>query len=246
MFASLKHVLRVHRNGAQDAVSGRKRILRILEQLQASHELLSVYVAGYRTAATSAILSISEDRNCFMLDELSVPELHRSFLEQRKAIIRSRLLGMELRFACRLLSAGSEGGIALYQIAIPARVQSVQRRAHFRLPLIPDLAVPVNVPRLHGKPVTGQAFDLSAGGIGVLLRTRSIPDRGEIVFGLSISLPQSRPISANIQVRFARIDTTRHSLRLGGRFVGLDKKQERKLGLFLAETQRKRRRFEPR
>ena len=246
MFAALKHVLRVHRHRARDAVSGRKRIIAVLEQLKAGHELLSVSVAGCRGAATSAILSVSDDRNCFMLDELSVPELHRSFLEQRRAVIRGRLHGMELRFACRLLSAGCEGGIALYEVAIPARVQSIQRRAHFRLPLIPDLAVPVNVPRLQGKPVAGQAFDLSAGGIGALLQTRSIPSRGEIVSGWSISLPHSRPLSANVEVRFARLDTTRHSLRLGGRFVGLDRKQERKLALFLAETQRKRRRFEPR
>ena len=246
MFATLKHVLTVQGNRARDAVSGRKRIIAVLEQLKASHELLSVSLAGYRTAATSAILSVSDDRNCFLLDELSDPELHRSFLEQRKAVIRGRLHGMQLRFACRLLNAGSEGGIALYEVAIPAKLQSVQRRAHFRLPLIPNLAVPVSVPRLQGKPVTGQAFDLSAGGIGALLQTRSIPSRGEIVSGLSISLPQSRPLSANIEVRFARLDTTRHSLRLGGRFVGLDRKQERKLALFLAETQRKRRRFEPR
>jgi len=228
MFASLKHVLRVHRNPARDAVSGRKRIIAVFEQLKASHELLSVSVAGCRAPATSAILGVNENRNCFMLDELSLPETHRAFLEHRKAVIQGRLHGMELRFACHLLRAGSEGGIALYEAAIPARVQSVQRRAHFRLPLIPSLAVPVNVPRLGAKPVTGQAFDLSAGGLGALLQTRNIPNRG---------LPQSRPLSANIEVRFARLDSTRHMLRLGGRFVGLDRKQERRLALFLAEQQ---------
>lgn len=246
MFASLKHVLRVHRNPARDAVSGRKRIIAVLEQLKASHELLSVSVAGCRAPATSAILGVNENRNCFMLDELSLPETHRAFLEHRKAIIQGRLHGMELRFACHLLRAGSEGGIALYEAAIPARVQSVQRRAHFRLPLIPSLAIPINVPRLDAKPVTGQAFDLSAGGLGALLQTRNIPSRGQILPDLSISLPQSRPLSANIEVRFARLDSTRHMLRLGGRFVGLDRKQERRLALFLAEQQRKRRRFEPR
>ena len=81
----------MHRYRARDAVSGRKRIIAVLEQLKASHELLSVSVAGCQTAATSAILSVSDDRNCFMLDELSVPELHRRFLEQRKAVVRGRL-----------------------------------------------------------------------------------------------------------------------------------------------------------
>jgi len=246
MFASLKRVLTVHRNPARDAVSGRKRIIAVLEQLKASHELLSVSVAGCRTTATSAILALNENRNCFMLDELSLPEAHRAFLERRKAVIRGRLHGMELRFVCHLLRAGSEGGIALYEAAIPTRVQSVQRRAHFRLRLIPSLAIPVNVPRLEGNTVTGEAFDLSSGGIGVLLRTRNTPRRGQILPGVSISLPGSRPLSANIEVRFARLDSAHHMLRLGGRFVGLDRKQERKLALFLAEQQRKRRRFEPR
>jgi c-di-GMP-binding flagellar brake protein YcgR len=246
MFASLKHVLRVHRNPARAAVSGRKHIIAVLEQLRARHEVLSVSVAGCRTPSTSAILGVNDSRNCFVLDELRVPETHRAFLQQRKAVVEGRLHGMKLRFACHLLKAETEDGIALYEATIPARLQSVQRRAHFRLPLIPDLDIPVTVPGLQGTPATGQALDLSAGGIGVLLQIRTIPSRGEILPGLSISLPQSRPLTATIEVRFARLDSAHHSLRLGGRFVDLNREQERKLALFLAEQQRKRRRFEPR
>lgn len=246
MFASLKRALASHASTKRDRLSGRNRIISILQQLKEDHQLLSATVPGCRTAATSAILSVNESRNCFLLDELSRHEAHQAFLQRRKAVIQGRLQGVELRFACRLLKAGTAGGIALYQVAIPTRLKSIQRRAHFRLRLIPDLVVPVSVPRLEGGSVTGEAFDLSAGGIGLFLRTRNIPGRGEILRDLSISLPGARPLLADVEVRFARLDSTHHTLRLGGRFVGLGREHERKLALFLAEQQRKRRRFEPR
>lgn len=246
MFASLKRALTAHRNPEPGTVTGRKRIIAVLQQLKADHELLSVTVDGCRATASSAILDIDETRNCFLLDELTLPNVHRAFLTRRKALVQGHLNGMEVGFACHLLKAGSEAGIALYEAAIPTRLQSVQRRAHFRLPLVPELAVPVNIPRLEGNRVTGEASDLSAGGVGLLLRTRHVPGQGQILSGLSISLPESRPLSANIEVRFARLDSVHHVLRLGGRFVSLNREQERKLAVFLAEQQRKRRRFEPR
>ncbi len=246
MFASLKRILKAHRDPAGDGVYSRKRILTVLRQLKADHELLSVSVAGCRTAANSAILSVDESRDSFLLDELNLPQAHRAFVERRKALIHSHLHGMELRFAVHLLKAGSEAGIALYEVAIPERVHSVQRRADFRLRLIPNVAIPLTVPHFEGKAVSGEAFDLSAGGIGAFFRTRNLPNRGQILSDLSISLPQSRPLKASVEVRFARLDSTHHMLRLGGRFVDLGRTQERRLAQFLAEQQRKRRRFEPR
>lgn len=246
MFASLKRAFAAHANPERDGVSGRSRVLSVLKKLKDDHQLLSVTIPGCRIAATSTILNVNESRSYFLLDELSSPEAHQAFLQRRKVLIQGRLQGVEVQFACRLLKAGAASGIALYQVALPTRLKNIQRRSHFRLRLIPNLAVPVSVPRLGGSVVTGEAFDLSAGGIGLFLRTRNIPGRGEIVRDLSISLPGTRPLLAHLEVRFARFDSTHHMLRLGGRFVGLDRKHERKLALFLAEQQRKRRRFEPR
>jgi c-di-GMP-binding flagellar brake protein YcgR len=246
MFPSLNRVFQGDRKPAEQRVLSRKKIVAILQQLKACHELLSVAVPGFPQSANSAILGIREANERFYLDELSLCGAHEAFLQKRKARIACRLQGMELHFAVRLLRATSDGGIAVYEIAIPKSVLRVQRRESFRLRLSPGLTVPVTVPYLEGERVSGEAFDLSACGIGAFLKTRNIPSRGQVLTNLTINLPKAGSFKSNVEVRFARLDSAHNMLRIGARFVKLDNRQERFLAQFLAEQQRKRRRFGPR
>jgi len=245
MFASLKQFFQENRRPAQDTISSRKKIVAILRHLKEDHELLSVSVVGHPDPANTAVLGVKESINGFYLDELSTLEAHQAFLKQRKAVVQCRLQGVDLRFPCCLVKADSQGGIALYEVAIPKGMVRVQRRQHFRLRLNPGLTVPVTAPHFEGAMVSGEAFDLSAGGLGAFFNTRSLPSRGQVLSGIAISLPGSQPVKANLEVRFARLDSAHHMLRVGGRFRNLDRKQERLLAQFLAEQQRKRRRFNP-
>ncbi len=246
MFATLKRAIRGEtRDSGEENVTSRSMIVATLHQLKTEHELLSVRVPGCANTASSAILGVKEDQGCYYLDELNQRTTHKAFLSKRKAVINCRLQGMEVRIPCRLIKAGSDGGIALYRISIPNRIIRIQRREYFRLRLNAGLVVPVSVPHLEGRCAAGQAFDLSAGGVGAFIDTRDVPSRGQILTGVSIALPQSPAFKANIEVRFARADEVHHSLRIGGRFVSLDKNQERIIAHFLAEQQRKRRRHNP-
>lgn len=246
MFATLKRTLqRETRDSGEENVTSRSLIIATLHQLKTEHELLCVRVPGCSDSASSAILGVKEDQGCYYLDELNLPATHKAFLKNRKAVINCRLQGMEVRFPCHLVKASSEGGIALYKISIPKRMIRIQRREHFRLRLNSGLTIPVTVPRLEGDRANGEAFDLSAGGVGAFINTSNIPSRGQILTEVSISLPQSSSFKTNIEVRFARVDDIHHTLRIGGRFVGLDRNQERAIEHFLAEQQRKRRRHDP-
>jgi c-di-GMP-binding flagellar brake protein YcgR len=246
MFATLKHALQGEaRREGEENVTSRSMIVATLHQLKAEHELLSVRVPGCTDTASSAILGIREDQDCYYLDELNLPATHKAFLNKRKAVINCRLQGMEVRIPCQLLKASSDKGIALYKISIPKRIIRVQRREHFRLRLNAGLMIPVTVPRLEGHCASGEAFDLSTGGVGAFIHTRDIPSRGQILQEVSIALPQAPSFKTNVEIRFARVDDIHHSLRIGCRFVNLDKNQERIIAHFLAEQQRKRRRHNP-
>jgi len=246
MPATLKNALQGEaRHSGEESVTSRSKIVATLHQLKAEHELLSVRVPGCTDIANSAILGIKEDQHCYYLDELNLPATHKAFLKKRKAIIHCRLQGMEIHIPCQLLKASSDGGIALYKLSIPKRIIRVQRRECFRLRLNAGLIVPVSVPRLEGNRASGEAFDLSTGGVGALIHTSSIPSRGQVLAEVSISLPQSPSFKANVEIRFARLDEIHHSLRIGGRFISLDKNQERIIAHFLAEQQRKLRRHNP-
>jgi len=246
MFATLKRALQGEtRDSGEENVTSRSLIVATLHQLKTEHELLCVRVPGCADTASSAILCVKEDQDCYYLDELNLPATHKAFLKKRKAVINCRLQGMEVRLPCHLVKASSDGGIALYKISIPNRMIRVQRREHFRLKLNSGLMVPVTVPRLEGDQATGEAFDLSTGGVGAFIHTKNIPSRGQVLTEVSIALPQSPSFKTNIEIRFARVDDIHHTLRIGGRFVDLNRNQERVIEHFLAEQQRKRRRHGP-
>ncbi len=246
MLATLKRAIRGERSPAGEKVTDRKKIIATLHQLKADHELLGVTVPGCEYKSNTAILGIKEEQGHFYLDELNSRPAHEAFLKNRKARIDCRLQGMELSFVAHMLKASTASGIALYELAIPKSLNRLQRRDSFRLRLGPNLSVPVTLPHFEGETVSGEALDLSAGGVGIFLHTRNIPSRGQILHSLSISMPRSRPFQADVEVRFARLEQVHHMLRIGGRFVNLNLKQERQIAQFLAEQQRKLRRHGPR
>ena len=106
--------------------------------------------------------------------------------------------------------------------------------------------VPLSIANLEGETVKGEAFDLSTSGVGAFLQTRKMPSRGQTLSGVTLSLPQTRPLKTKLEIRFARQDSAHHMLRIGARFIGLERSQERQIAQFLAEQQRKRRRYDPR
>jgi c-di-GMP-binding flagellar brake protein YcgR len=246
MLATLKRTIRGDRSPAGEKLTDRKKIIATLHQLKADHELLSVTVPGCKDKANTAILGTKAEKGQFYLDELNSRLAHEAFLKSRKARIDCRLQGMELSFVAHMLRANTASGIALYELAIPKTVMRLQRRDSFRLRLSPGLIVPVTLAHYEGETVRGETMDLSSGGVGLVLHTRNIPSRGQILHNLSISMPRSRPFKASVEVRFARLEQVHHTLRVGGRFVNLDPSQERQIAQFLAEQQRKLRRHGPR
>jgi c-di-GMP-binding flagellar brake protein YcgR len=246
MLVTLKRAFQGDRSPGKERVTSGSKIKAILRQLKAEHELLCVTVPGCKDQANTAILGIDEKRGLFYLDELNTDVTHQALLRNRKLRVGCRLHGMELQFVALMLKTDTDGGLALYEMAIPKAIERMQRRENFRLRLTPGVLVPVSIPNLGGKTINGEAFDLSATGIGAFLRTRNIPSRGQILSGASLSIPSSRPLKTKLEVRFARQDAAHHMLRIGARFVGLEPKQERQIAQFLAEQQRKRRRRGPR
>jgi flagellar brake protein len=246
MFASLRRVVQTDRHRGQERITASSRIKAIARRLKAEHQLLCVTVPGCEQSANTAVLGLDEQRGLLYLDELNVEETHQALLSGRKLRIDCRLQGMELKFATVVLNVEHDAGLALYEVALPRLITRVQRRENFRLRLSPGLTVPITVPALEGETVNGEAFDLSATGIGAFLQTRLIPAPGKVLSGVTLSLPRSRPLKARIEIRFARQNATQHMLRIGARFVDLERSQERQIARFLAEQQRKRRRHEPR
>lgn len=246
MLATLKRALQGKGSPGQERITSSSRINTIFRQLKAEHALLSATVPGFDGRSNTAILGLKEERGLFYLDELSEDGAHSALLECGKLRIETHLEGMELQFIAHMLRASQEGGIALYEMALPKVVAQLQRRQHYRLRLKPGISAPLTIASLDGESVKGEAFDLSTTGVGAFLQTRKVPRPGQVLAGLTLQLPRTPPLKTRIEVRFARLDSAHHSLRIGARFVALERHQESQISQFLAEQQRKRRRFGPR
>lgn len=246
MLVKLKRAFQGERSSGKERVTSSTKIKALLQQLKTEHELLSATVSGCKVVANTAILGVDEKRGLFYLDELNIDTAHQALLRHGKLRVECRLHGMELQFVAQMLKSDTDGGLALYVMTMPKVIVRLQRRENFRLRLSPGLQVPLTIPNLEGESIHGEAFDLSATGIGAFLHTRKIPSRGQILSATSLSIPHARPLKTRLEVRFARQDAAHHMLRIGARFVGLDAKQERQIAQFLAEQQRKRRRHGPR
>lgn len=246
MFASLKRPVQRDRRPGAERITALPRIKSIVRRLQADRELLYVQVPGCDQPANTAVLGMREKRGVVYLDELSTHAAHRALLQRRQLKVTGRLQGMQLSFTTRLLGVSDENGLATYEVALPVLITRAQRRENFRLRLGSGLIVPVTIADLEGDSVKGEVFDLSTTGLGAYLQTRKSPAPGTVLAGVRLSLPSERLLNAGIEIRFARHNTAQHLLRIGARFVGMEPAQERQIARFLAEQQRKRRRFEPR
>lgn len=246
MSGTAKRTLQRDRRAGEERLTSATRIGAVLEQVYEDRELLSATVPGCPDTASTAIVGFTKQRTAFYLDELSSASTHQALLKAGKLRLDCRLRGTRLHFVARLLKADTDNGLAVYEMALPSALNRVQRRESFRLRLNPGLSVQLSIPKLGGETVAGEAFDLSATGIGAFLHTRHVPACGEVLTDVSLSLPGGQPLRVNLEVRFARQNNGQHMMRIGARFVGLDREQERRIARFLAEQQRKRRRHDPR
>ncbi len=118
-----------------------------------------------------------------------------------------------------------------------------QRRTNFRVRLGQGGYLAINA-NIDGEQVKGEAVDLSTAGVGGYLYTHKLPVAGKRL-AISLMLPGGCKLKTGAEIRYARRQPGRQSVRIGVRFSGLQSLQERQISRFLAAQQRKRRRFDP-
>lgn len=240
------------RGGGSDYQSSTQRvtkpsqIVRSLKLLKEGHCLVNVTVPGHDETYNTAILGIYPGRELLVLDELNSRDGHEQLLKAGKLKASCRFHGVEYRFAGAVQQVDYQGGIAMYRVALPQLLLHIQRRDHYRVPVDRETDIQVNLPLTGDPRLRGHLCDLSQGGIGALFETRSSPNQGQVLPVCSLMLPNQKPIRTELEVRFARLDGQRNVLRVGGRFVNLDKEQERDLARLVAKLQREYLRKHPR
>ncbi len=214
-------------------------IVNFLQRIHSSRALLTVTVPGHNELYNSAILEVNARKGYILLDEINPKEGHVLFLKAAKLQAQTRLKGVDLSFDAALQKADGKEGIAFYKVAMPSLVYYRQRRACYRVRIGAGLAVPVQMSS-ENHMLQGILYDISAGGIGARFNPRlSLEfEHGKIIPHCTIDLPTGNKISSGLEVRFLLADEQHKHLHLGGRFVDLDKAQEKAVERFVADIDR--------
>ncbi len=231
-------------HSSAERITNPAQIARFLQLFKDGHCLLNVSIPGVEGSFNSAVLRVYPKRELLILDELNPHAGHQALIKRQRFNLRCRLHGVEYRFASVLQRVEEQRGIALYFVAMPQVLLHIQRRNHFRVPVDSNAGIELNLPTLPLReegtnPSQASLLDLSASGLGMQLVTPVPPDRGDILPGCALHLPDGTVIRSELEIRFVYARDRLSPVRLGGQFLKLDRKARNQLAALIRELERR-------
>ncbi len=223
------------------------QIAHILQELSASHTLVTVSVPGSNQLFTSSILSVDREAGEVLMDELNPREGHDLLVKKRQLRVNSRLKGVEVGFRGAVTKSHQAGGIAIYHVSLPKRLFYNQRRQYYRLVVGISPHVPVTLECAEGLLLHGQVHDISVGGIGARFTPSEDEnvETGQRLENCAIELPDSGTISSALEICFVDRSSPSRQLKLGGRFLNLARADQQSISRFITSLERKRLKIRP-
>ena len=226
--------------GENEKISQPAQIASLLRRVHEERALLTVTLPGSDDEYKSVVLEVNLAKSHVLLDELHPLEGHGRFLAAKKFHAHTRLKGVDISFGGILRESSQEGGIALYQIALPTMILYRQRRTSFRAHVGAGLVIPVTLDDEKLRHLQGHLCDISIGGIGLRLKSDPSPgiDNGAIFSDCEILLPDNERIHSGLELRFVSPADPRNTVRFGGRFVGLEAAARKRVEQFVVSLER--------
>lgn len=231
----------VFRDPSAEKITARAVIIGFLTRIHDSRSLVTVTIPGARTQYLSTILDVNTKQGYLLLDELKREDGHKQLMRHGKFHARASVKGIEINFVSVIDTVGSTSGIGFYKIPIPQVLYYHQRRAFYRAHVSIALSVPVSLTRaLSDGDVSGLLRDISVGGIGARIEPRrsGAVTKGELMPTCAITLPGGASIYSALEVRYIDHGSRQKVLRLGGRFIDLNRQQQKIIERFVVELDR--------
>ncbi len=229
--------------GMVEAVDPREARHLLLKRIYESHCLLDIRLEGDESAYQSAIIELVPEAGYLVIDALTPARRRRAGHAFAGTRVRTRINGMEVKFASRILARGSQHGLPYYKVRYPDEMEYPQRRRELRFTVPLDRGVPVRFETRSGGWVRGEIRDLSPGGFSARLLSGDVAsiqqDRGRPT-ACEIDLPGHGTLRALVEVRHMLPSRARSAPRVGARFVELDARSDQQLQHCVAELKRER------
>ncbi len=229
--------------GVVEVVDPREARHQLLKTIFESHCLLDIRLDDEASAYQSAIIELLPDAGYLVIDALT-PDGGDALAARLPSVrVRTRVNGMEVKFASRILARGSQGGLPYYKVRYPDDIEYPQRRREFRVTVPFDRGVAVRFETRTGGWVRGEIRDLSPGGFCARLLSGDVANIEQECGQTSaceIDLPGHGTLRTVVELRHMLPSRARSAPRVGARFVELDPRSERQLEHCVAELERSR------
>lgn len=228
------------RRPGDDKVTDPLRIADLLLRLLENRSFLTVKLPGDGNAYGSAVLKIDRESGYMLLDGLTPCDGHTRLLTAGRLSARGRLKGVTIAFEAAVVEFGGEDGLPWYRAPLPASLDYLQRRSHFRAHVPVDQLIKVHLQTEGGELLNAELRDLSAAGLSLRLNRPPKPNlqRGEVVPQCSLHLGAGRILRTRLQICHTDSADGSAVTRLGGRFLELDKVEKRELERLVAALER--------
>lgn len=207
----------------------------LLGRLVAARSGVFAFVEGHPERCVTTLLGVDARLRALICDELHPPRGHARVGIGSVLRLTTRLDGAELRCRCTVRAIDRDGAVAAYLLDLPAALDHRERRRQRRL----------HVRGLRAQLRDAQAsadahvLDLSLGGIRLAVAPPH-PLRVEQRWDCHLALPRGAFDAAIVIVR-TRAPRARGGTReddVGARFDALSVPAARRLGRYLADTER--------
>jgi c-di-GMP-binding flagellar brake protein YcgR len=224
--------------GKTEKVTHGPQIAGLLKRVREQRVLLSVRVPGSEAVYNSLLLDVDPARNILLLDELNPSAGHELACKARQLRIRCQCQGVELSFVCPIEIGQTKNGVSFYRAPLPESISYLQRRGSYRIRIGLNMHISVALPVAGETRIEGELFDLSMGGLGANLPSRIELAHGQIIESCTLTLPNSEPLTTEIEIRFVRIDKANQSQRIGASFRNLSPQQQTQLRRIVTQLER--------
>jgi c-di-GMP-binding flagellar brake protein YcgR len=212
------------------------RVASLLDRLAKKHSLLTVVVPGHSERYTTSIVGIN---GLFvLLDELLPSSGHHLFVEVGTLEVSGKVDGIDFRFFAMLEDVDAQDGMITYRVHLPARLEYRQRRMDYRahIPIAQTLRVIID--KADESVIEGELYDLSQGGIGMILPGETPALQPRRWYECAFEMPDQSWLYCSVELCHARTIPSHDRHLVGARFSGLSVVQSQLVGRYIGMLER--------
>jgi len=225
-------------------LSGRREILFQLRSLIRQGARVSVTFDEGRHSFLTVLIDVSESDNALYFDIGGSDETNRAFMKAERSQFATVVEGIRLQFSAKRASMTTVNGEQVFAVTLPTSMLRLQRREAFRLQLPSSKPYICRVRRGSPQEIALPIYDISVGGLGIVVAEQLAYDAMEMLENCWIDLRESGMLAVALEVRYIMAKDNRSGKvhwHMGCRFVKASPANETMIQRFMARIEVERR-----